>query len=172
MFIRTLTLSLLALGLTACGGEETPADTASYTDASSAVDAGNAALAGGDYAKAAGAFEYAIGEAPNAQYKLDWSMELFKALALDGKDAEAMEAMNGALAESGDALTGAKLQALADFCITKKNAKLTNYVANVAKDALPEAEQSAFDGEKVAKAVAALQSGNDAALAALGYVGE
>ena len=173
--MRRFTLGLLFLGLASCGGEETPDTPTTFTDASAAVDAGNAAMASGDYDGAVHAFQYVVDNPPNEQIKMDYAMELCAALVGAEKDTDAMEVLTALATEHAELLSAEKLQGLADRLLKPgagSSYRVAEHVVNIAKDALPEGELAKFDVDKVEKGVAALQSGDLNALAELGYVGD
>ena len=176
MILRRLTLGMLLLGLTACGGEETPDNPSTgFADASAAVDAGNAAMASGEYDQAATAFQYVVDNPPSDQIKVDYAMRLCSALVGAKKETDAMEVLTGLATNHADLLTAEKLQGLADSLLKPgagASARVAEHVMNIAKDTLAEGELAKFDVAKVEKGVKALQSGDLNALAELGYVGD
>lgn len=175
MIFRRLTLGLLLFGLASCGGEESSTTPAVFTDASAAVDAGNEAIAAGNYEEAAHAFRYVVDNPPTDKAKVDYTMDLCKALVGAKKETDAMEALTALATESPELLTADKLQSLADSCLkpgATSSARMAEHVLNIAKDALGETELAKFDTNKVEQAMKALQSGDTAKLAELGYVGD
>ena len=175
MIFRRLTLGMLLLGLASCGGEEEANTPIAFTDASTAVDAGNEAIAAGNYEAAANAFRYVVDNPPTDNAKLNYTMDLCVALVGAKQESDAMEALTDFASNHGELLTAEKLQALADSCLKPgptASARMAEHVLNVAKDALPETELAKFDSNKVEQAMAALQSGDMSKLAELGYVGD
>jgi hypothetical protein len=175
MIFRRLTLGMLLLGLASCGGEESSNTPAVFTDASSAVDAGNEALAAGKYEAAAHAFRYVVDNPPSDSAAVNYTMDLCKALVGAKKETDAMEALTALATNHADLLTADKLQSLADSCLkpgATSSARMAEHVLNIAKDALSETELAKFDANKVEQAMKALQSGDTAKLAELGYVGD
>lgn len=173
--MRRFTLGLIFLGLASCGGEETPDTPTTFADASAAVDAGNAAMASGDYDGAAHAFQHVVDNPPSDQIKIDYAMKLCVALVGAKKETDAMEVLTGLATDHADLLDAESLQGLADSLLkpgANSSARVAEHVMNIAKDTLPEGELAKFDVEKVQKGVQALQSGDLNALAELGYVGD
>jgi hypothetical protein len=175
MIFRRLTLGMLLLGLASCGGEESSNTPAVFTDASSAVDAGNEAIAAGNYEVAAHAYRYVVDNPPTDKALVDYTMDLCKALVGAQRETDAMEALTALATDRADLLTADKLQALADSCLKPgdtSSARMAEHVLNIAKDALGETELAKFDANKVEQGMKALQSGDIAKLAELGYVGD
>jgi hypothetical protein len=175
MIFRRLTLGMLLLGLASCGGEESSTTPAVFTDASSAVDAGNEAIAAGNYEAAAHAYRYVVDNPPTDQALVDYTMDLCKALVGAGKETDAMEALTALATEHSELLTAEKLQGLADSCLKPgkaSSARMAEHVLNIAKETLAETELAKFDTNRVEQGMKALQSGDTAKLAELGYVGD
>jgi hypothetical protein len=175
MNLRLITLGTLLLGLTACGGEESTDTPTTFTDASAAVDAGDAAMTNNDFEGAANAYQYVVDNPPSDELKVSYAMTLSQALVGAKKESDAMDVLTGLATDHADLLSAKSLQDLADSFLkpgATASARMAEHVMNIAREALAEEEFAKFDVEKVSAAMAALESGDMSKLAELGYVGD
>ncbi len=164
MRIQATLLSLLLLPALACGGG---ADTPSFEDPLTALEAAETAQSNGDSATAAAGFRYA---ADNGEGKLKYQglMGLGQALA-SSEPAAAAEAFARAQSECADHYDIQGAQKMIDAWIRAGNLDEGNKLLAAASGQFPDQKASLVKQEQ---ALEALASGDAESLADLGYVGD
>jgi len=172
MLIRSICTLALLTGLASCGGEEPSnnGEQTTYTDAAMAVDAGASAYNSANYGESANAYGYAAENAPSDKYKIQYTIEMAKAHSKNNNADAAITALQEMASAHGEQLDAATLQGLADWGVNESALDIAELAVAIASDVLP--ADSGFDTETVVAAIAAKKTGDNAALAALGYVGD
>ncbi len=75
-------------------------------------------------------------------------------------------------ADYGDLVDGSSLYLLTQFCLKERHASLAQAVLDLALEVLPEDQLAIYNPASAGESIAKARSGDYAAVAALGYVGD
>ncbi|KAA3607206.1 MAG: hypothetical protein DWQ01_16025 [Planctomycetota bacterium] len=169
-FATILTPALLATGLVlalpSCGKEAE----ASFTSVAEAQEAGAKAKSTKDYPTARSAFQYVADQSaddPAALYNA--LLNLGEVQAASYQEAEAEGTFNRVSTELKDQLDVAGIKRICSAWIHARQPERVKASLDLAKNLFPD-DMAKLDKEQ--QALTALESGDEAALASLGYVGD
>ena len=161
-FMKALLLLTTLLLLPACSGESA----ASFTDAGSAMDMAEQALASKDYATAIAGFEFAAADGALAA---DALLGLFIAQLGSAEADAAQRALDSLKTHHTGALSTDALIDLANACINSGDLPLAERLVSLNQELHPNQMEAM---RTVMAGIEAKRSGNMEALAELGYVGD